>query len=472
MTLLNESFSKTEHDWRIEDFFADESGDPLTNAFHKPIDAHPGSSAKSVAKNEIDKIFKEIHQRERKVKTCAYVHVPFCESHCLYCGFYRKRYDDAEQSRQYADALITDLNIFGNTPCQTKGPVHAVYIGGGTPTALEASDLKRILLALCKNLPLANDCEITVEGRIRNFGPKKMEACLEGGANRFSIGVQTFDTNLRQSMGRLCAKDEVIKGLIQLSSYDEAAVIIDLIYGFPGQTMEMWESDIKTLMSLELDGADLYQLKILPETPLAKAIEKGKMPGPSDRPQRARMYARGVEMMDNAMFRRLTVNHWGRTSRERNIYNHMVKGPSDCLAFGPGAGGNLGGHFFFIESDYDKWRKAVVEEGRKPVAMMNVLSEYNTVERTITSELELCRIKPELIGKRFGLPLAATLAPLFQQWTRAGLMGNIGDWNVLTTAGQFWQVNIAQLTINYLHHTLFKENYGEYNEKQALLGNA
>ena len=73
--------------------------------------------------------------------------------------------------------------------------------GGGTPTALQADDLRRILKEVRAVLPLANDCEITVEGRLSNFGPDKMEACFDGGANRFSLGVQSFDTEIRQAMG-------------------------------------------------------------------------------------------------------------------------------------------------------------------------------------------------------------------------------------------------------------------------------
>ena len=98
-----------------------------------------------------------------------------------------------------------------------------------------------------------------------------------------------------------------------------------------------------------------------------------------------------------------------------------------------------------------------MEEKRKPIAMMRELSPQNILEKTITSEFELCRISPEKIGNRFGVPLADVLSPLYSQWTSAGLMENKGDWSVLTTAGQFWQVNLAQLTINYLRHTLFSE---------------
>lgn len=440
----------------MEDCHAREGVDPLTEAFDGKVIVHPGGASRAVDAQDMADTYAALEKRPRTGKTAAYIHIPFCETHCLYCGFYRKRYD-AAQSRAYADALIAELRMGAETPLQAEGPVHAVYLGGGTPTSLEAPDLKRILIAIKENLPLANDCEITVEGRIQNFGSEKMEACLAGGANRFSLGVQTFDTALRQSMKRMADREHVIASLCGLRSYDEAAVVIDLIYGFPRQTMEMWEEDIRTMESLEIDGADLYQLNIFPGTPLHGAIEKGRLPQGIDTKGRARMYAKGVDMLADARYRRVSVNHWGRTSRERNLYNHMMKSPAHCLAFGPGAGGNLHGYFYFMETDYDAWRNAIMEEKRKPIAMMQRHRSWGILEKTITGELELCRIDFEKIGNQFGLPLANALSPLYGQWARAGLVEPDGRWWELTTAGQFWQVNLAQLTINYLYRTLLKE---------------
>ena len=223
-------------------------------------------------------------------------------------------------------------------------------MGGGTPTALQADDLRRILKEVRAVLPLANDCEITVEGRLSNFGPDKMEACFEGGANRFSLGVQSFDTEIRQAMGRVSDRDTLIRQLQLLQSYDQAAVIVDLIYGFPMQTMERWLADIATAQSLKLDGADCYQLNVYRNTPLAKAIESGRLPAGADVPMQSAMFAAGVKAMQKGFYRRLSISHWARTSRERNLYNLYVKGRAHCLAFGPGAGGNLDGFFYLNQS--------------------------------------------------------------------------------------------------------------------------
>lgn len=83
-----------------------------------------------------------------------------------------------------------------------SAPIHAVYFGGGTPSALSAHDLARIITTLREKLPLAPDCEITIEGRVLNFDAERIDACLDAGANRFSIGIQSFNSKIRKKMAR------------------------------------------------------------------------------------------------------------------------------------------------------------------------------------------------------------------------------------------------------------------------------
>ena len=95
-------------------------------------------------KQDFEATLEPLLAEPRTGKTVAYIHVPFCETHCLYCGFYNKAYRE-DESRIYADALIQELRLWRGRPGQDAGPVHAVYMGGGTPTALQADDLRRIL---------------------------------------------------------------------------------------------------------------------------------------------------------------------------------------------------------------------------------------------------------------------------------------------------------------------------------------
>ena len=251
-------------------------------------------------------------------------------------------------------------------------------------------------------------------------------------------------------MGRLGTREDMIRGLEQLMSYGHAAVIVDLIYGFPNQTMERWLEDIAVAQSLKLDGADCYQLNVYKQTPLGQAIERGTMPPAADVPQQSAMFAAGVEAMQRAFYRRLSISHWARTSRERNIYNLYVKGAAHCLAFGPGAGGNLQGNFYINNSDYEAWMQSV-QAGVKPCVMMTQPLPRYYLFKAIAEGMEQGGLDLTDLEKCFGVCVADTCAPLLQQWRKVGLVELEEGRLALTLAGQFWQVNLSQLLQEYLN---------------------
>lgn len=430
-------------------FLAREGEDPLTSAFDRKVAVHAGFGGHPVAEADRESLLERLLDMPRRGPSALYIHVPFCETHCLYCGFYNRAYRP-EESARYTDALLREMDLWRARPAARSGPFHAVYLGGGTPTALEAADLRRILLAVRDGFPLANDCEITVEGRIHHFDAEKMDACLSAGANRFSLGVQTFHTALRRSMNRLADRASAIRALGELRDDGRAGVVVDLIYGFPGQTRDMWRRDLEDFLALEIDGVDLYQLNVFRDSPLDKAIQAGKSPAAADPPEQARLFEAGVARLGRARYRRLSISHWGRTTRERNVYNHLMKGPSECLAFGPGAGGCLGGHYYFGETRYDRWIEGV-SAGRKPLSMLAAPHPMAALDKTLAAGFDLGRVHLRGIGESFGLPLETRLAPLAEQWRRAGLVDLDEGWMELTLAGQFWSVNLAQFAIEHLH---------------------
>lgn len=439
----------------IEQYFAKEGVDPLAHAFSGKLAVHPGVHGGAMSQEEHASTVEQLSHAERKGKSVTYIHVPFCETHCLYCGFYNKYYDK-DQSKIYADTLIKELHMWSGKRAQDEGPIHALYMGGGTPTALEADDLKRILLEVHKVLPLANDCEVTVEGRIHNFTKEKMEACFEGGANRFSLGVQSFNTEIRQSMKRVVDGETACRQLELLQSYNQAAVVVDLIYGFPNQTMDIWLDDIKIAQSLNLDGADCYQLNVYGFTPLAKAIAAGKLPDSASIAMQSSMFAASVDAMEKAFYRRLSMSHWARTSRERNLYNLYMKGTACSLAFGPGAGGNLGGHFYMIENDYKKWQD-LVNDNVKPIAMIQKSPKHNALYRAFAESMEQGYVHFTSFEKLFAIKIQELCAPILEQWQKVGLIELRGEYMVLTLAGQFWQVNLTQILLHSLKAFFAKE---------------
>lgn len=431
----------------VEAYFAREGADPLRHAFERKPSVHAGMGGKPLAKEAADETLARLRRTPRTGKTAAYLHIPFCRTHCLYCGFFNRRHDP-DLASAYAKSLVEELRMCADDPSVNSGPVHCVYIGGGTPSDLDAADLAEILRAVRLYLPLANDCEITVEARIRGFDDARIEACLGAGANRFSLGVQTFDTGLRQGLGRLAARDEVLARLERLAAYDQAAVVVDLIYGLPGQTMRHWEEDIAAFLGLGLDGVDLYQLNVFKGSPLSKAIERGGLPPAASVPEQGEMFARGVELMQAARFSRLSISHWGRSTRERNLYNLLIKGRSHCLAMGAGAGGNLFDHFMFNDNDVDRYLAAVAR-GEKPVVMMAAPPPDVWLNKGITAGLERLALDLRSLGEAVGEDLEGVYEPLLAQWERVGLVRRENGWIDLTLAGQFWEVNLAQAMIDF-----------------------
>ncbi len=428
-------------------FFAEEGVNPLTSAFKQKTTIHPGMGGIPVPKEEHPPIFEDLLNRERQGTTAAYIHIPFCETHCLYCGFYLAAYNK-DKGKAYTDSLIEEIKQSSEKRFINSAPIHTVYFGGGTPTALQAEDMKRLLEAVRTYLPLTNDCEITIEGRILNFGKEKMAACIEGGANRFSLGVQTFNTEIRTTLGRSCSQDEIVACLQALTAFDNASVVIDLIYGLPGQTIQTWLADLDMFLALGLDGVDLYQLNVFSGGRLDKAIQEGKIPQAADIPLQSEFFRTGVEYMAENHVRRLSMTHWGASFRERNLYNILMGGRGQCLPFGAGAGGSLDGYFCFQERDYKKYMQRVAQ-GEKPLAMLMRPRPNAVLANCLSRQLELGYMNLAHTSKEAGAPVHKVFAPLLEQWERAGLLTRNGDWIDLTLAGQFWQVNLTQALIDW-----------------------
>lgn len=444
---LMETFGDTSFD---RPYFAQICDNPLTGAFKKKAVVHAGLGGTPVPKEKSAEVWHTLSKTQRRGKTSAYIHIPFCSTHCLYCGFFANP-AQKDNMQAYAKALIRELEADQDLDLVQSHPVNAVYLGGGTPTALESNDLRQVLDTVRRCLPLANDCEITVEGRISDLTEEKIQACIKGGANRFSMGVQTFDTAIRTGLGRVEDRQTVMERLLRLKQTNHAAVIIDLIFGLPDQTMAIWEKDIDTFLDLELDGVDLYQLIRFPGGRLDKAVRSGRFKTLADQTQRALMFETGVNRMNRARYQRLSISHWGRKFRERNRYNLAMKEKADCLAYGSGAGGSVNGHMVFLEGNLGTYLETAGKA--KPVTRIMTPPAHNRLTRLISGSLELGYMDRRGAGRQLGLDLETIFAPLTDQWEKAGLITREQGWITLTLAGQFWQTNLAQGMIDYYKQT-------------------
>ena len=386
-----------------------------------------------------------------------YVHVPFCVSRCAFCGFYSHRTDDAALEA-YTQRLLREIGREAARGVFTKKPVDVVYFGGGTPTALSADQLRRVIGAIYQHFNVAPDVEFTIEGRIFAFDDERVRACLESGATRFSFGVQSFQTELRRSLGRRNSREELLTRLGEIKGMcgDRIALVADLIYGLPGQTQEQWmEENVKTVHDSALDGVDLYSLKVFPGLPLAKRMEKE---GWSEE-ERAARHAAACDWLASVGWRQLSCTHWGRNALERNRYNHWAKTGADIVPFGCGAGGFVGDRSFMQTGDLEAWGR-MVDAGEKPLATALRKPANHRLRARLTDAMERGVFNPSDFPD-------TDFSPLLENWERAGVWASLPDGGCrLTRLGEYYETKLAALLSGFI----FAGQAGAFDAMKAVAG--
>ena len=370
------------------------------------------------------------------VDALAYLHIPFCANHCVFCGFYRNAWKDS-QSSVYTDKIIEEMAAEAEVRTG-NGKIRAVYFGGGTPTALLTEDLVRLIRACYQYLPLAEDCEFTIEGRMSHFDLEKAQACLEAGANRISIGVQTFNTAIRRRLGRKHSGDEAFEYLAKLCELD-AVIVADLMFGLPKQTDDVWQNDIARAVELPLSGLDTYAFNLYPMLPINRMIEKGAFPTPPGFDIQADQYAYTVETLLEKGWEQVSNSHFAYPGRgERNRYNTLIKSDIPCLAFGSGAGGNFGGFSYQVQGDLESY--LATPKGEKNIAFMSGHSPNKALLSKVQHDIETGRLNPLLFdGNKAAQKLIAQWQEmqLFKEPDSDGLIR-------LNTSGRYWSPTLIR----------------------------
>lgn len=417
--------------------------DPLKFAFSAKTSAH--ASRGGIRPFSLDDAGWQAwwQQESQADERALYIHVPFCRKRCSFCNFFENGANPARMSR-YMAALCDSLNRAADTPLAQSRPFSAVYVGGGTPTDMALEDLARLAKAI-QRFPLTLDAEVTLEGRLNGFDDAKWQTALAGGFNRFSFGVQSFDTRVRQQAARFDDRQTLLARLGELTQDDAAVIVADLIFGLPGQDDAVWRQDIADVMASGVQGVDLYQLITMAGTNLERAEASGKLGWAADGQQRAAMYAYGAQTLEQGGWQRLSCSHWRRGDAEQSRYNQMAKRGAEILPFGAGAGGSVHGHGLMYGRDLALWREALADGVRAPGMVMGQ-NPNAPMDGLLRGALDSGRLALD----RLPAPLRAHLLPLFQAWQLHGLAALTEDKLVLTLAGRFWNVNLQAGLFEFL----------------------
>ncbi|MCJ8351210.1 heme anaerobic degradation radical SAM methyltransferase ChuW/HutW [Moritella sp.] len=417
--------------------------EPLKFAFTVKTSAHAGRAGSRPLMLDQDK-WEQWWSIDSSAETRAlYIHIPFCRKRCSFCNFFE---NGAKPSRvtKYVDALCKQLADAASTQFILSKPFDTVYIGGGTPTDMQANEILQ-LANVIQSFPLKQNAEITLEGRINGFTNEKFEAALSGGINRFSFGVQSVNTEVRQAAGRFDDEQTLLQRLSELAKHPKATIVADLIFGLPGQTFDTWMHDVQAIIDSGIHGVDLYQLINLPNSRIDINEQKHKFQDRADTQERAVMYAAGAELLEQHGWDRLSNCHWRSHKREESLYNTLAKQGVEIVPFGAGAGGSIHGHGVMNARDLKAWHNAN-ESGIKVPGMVMSVNDNAQIDGIIKKGFD----KGMLALDELPVSLRDHLQALFVKWGENGLIELDNNRLNLTLAGRFWNVNMLAGLFEYL----------------------
>ncbi len=195
-----------------------------------------------------------------------YIHVPFCHGgKCDYCAFYSVTEAPSALRTAWLERLRRDFAV-GAPSCE---PLRSVFIGGGTPSCLEVNELQELFEAVRAAFDLADGCEWSMEANPESLTAEKVALAVEHGVNRFSLGVQSFQEDLRRRIGRRGTLERLPSLCEAIHGQPDVRLNLDLIYAIPGETVEMWGVDLLQALACRPDHLSCYSLITEEGTPLA-----------------------------------------------------------------------------------------------------------------------------------------------------------------------------------------------------------
>ena len=211
------------------------------------------------------RLFADLAHRRRDPLS-AYLHVPFCPTRCTYCHWITKTRSKAEEVDLYIDYLEREMELYRNKMGGAPIKVASVLWGGGTPTYPEPAQLERLLQAFHKHFDLDGCSQFSVEAEpttlLGKEGLARLQIMKEYGVDRISLGVQSLNNDVLRAMARAHSHEETLQSIDNMRHAGFDNIFIDLIYGYPGQTVEQLAAEMLEAVTLDIEGYQLYRLRI------------------------------------------------------------------------------------------------------------------------------------------------------------------------------------------------------------------
>ncbi len=358
----------------------------------------------------------------------AYIHVPFCVHRCGYCDFTLVAGRD-DLIDAYLEALAIEL-----ARLERPREVDTLFFGGGTPTHLPASQLARLLALTRRWFPPAPGAEICVEANPAGLDDAKVAVLADAGVNRVSLGVQSFDTQMLELLERDHRGADVPAVVARLRPAIPN-IGLDLIFGVPGQTVELWQQTLAAALALEPTHVSTYGLTFEKGTAFQSRLDKGLLHRCDEELERA-MYALAMDELPQAGCEQYELSNFARPGF-RSRHNEVYWAGRPFFGFGPGAARYAGGRRELNHRSVTTWINRVLA-GRSPIADAEELSPEGRARELVMLNLRRCAGLPLAeFREQTGFDFRELAGDALPRHLRQGLLEEHDGYVRLTREGRF-----------------------------------
>ena len=353
-----------------------------------------------------------------------YIHVPFCSHICPYCDFNTYAGQSA-RIPAYVEAIQRDAAHWGKEFAGRSAA--SIFFGGGTPSLLAPIQIKAILNTCASVFDLAPGGEVTIEANPNDIDEKYCSALLELGVNRLSIGAQTLDRRGLRVLGRRHEADHVSSAVASARRAGFENVSLDFIYGWPGQTIDQWRSDLSRLLSGEVGGRppdhlSLYGLIVEPGTPMADAVRRGIF-APIDDDTAADFYELAMTMLAEGGWIHYEIANWASSPDMVSHHNVIYWRNGDYAGLGAGAHGHLRNRRMMSQPSPGRYI-AALDHQESAVTNIEDIDEKTAMGETMMLGLRLLQdgVSAQSFARRHGVSLFDQFAPQLSRLASIGLL--------------------------------------------------
>ena len=365
-----------------------------------------------------------------------YLHIPFCHTRCHYCDF--NTYAGILPLREpYVRALLTEIKLAGKAvqlapdlPRRSR----TIFFGGGTPSMLSVSQISRLLNACFQAFSVDKDAEITLEANPGTLSQEQLEGLRTAGINRLSMGAQSFDADLLNTLGRIHSPAEITQAVQYARAAGFTSINLDFMFGLPNQTMQHWRDTLERALDLHPDHFSLYSLIIEEGTPFHTWTAEGRIT-PGDEDLCADMYEYADELLQKAGYINYEISNWslpGHHSRHNLTYWQNLP----YIGMGAGAYSSFANSRFSNERDPLAYIKQL-KTGHLPEVEREVIEPEQAMAETAFLALRTAiGLHLPTFEQRFAQPFAQFVGNRLRIVEEAGLLEQENGWLRLSQRGR------------------------------------